>query len=101
MTDPRLAGALGLAVRARGAVIGQQSVQEAIYRRRAKLLLLDPSVSEESRKQWEILADREHIPLRMLGERDLLSQAAGRVNARICAVVDPNFVKLIRSRMEE
>jgi len=100
MTDPRLVGALGLAVRARGAVIGQQAVTETVNRRRAKLLLLDPSVSEDSRDQWEKLAANARIPLVVLGEEDLLSRATGRVNARICAVVDSNFVKLIRSRME-
>lgn len=99
MTDPKLIGALGLAVRARGAVIGQQAVNEAVSRGRARLLIMDPSVSEGSKKQWEALADHVRIPLVVLEEKDLLSQATGRVNARICAVVDPNFVKLIRSRI--
>jgi len=100
VSNTQIKGAIGLAVRAGGAALGTDACREAISRGKAKLLLLDPSASEATRRTWRESSAYLGIPLMLLPEKGLLEEAAGRVNVRVMAVTDPNFSKLILSRME-
>jgi len=92
----KLIGALGLACRARGMAVGQQAVEEALRRGKARLLLIDPSVSAGSAKQWKASAATFGVPILELPEIGLLERATGKENARVACVSDANFEKLIR-----
>ncbi len=96
MNSEKLIGALGLAFRARGMVVGQQAVEDCMMRGRARVLLLDPSMSSRNRRQWETTAVNWNVPMLILPESGMLERATGKDNARTACVVDSNFEKLIR-----
>lgn len=96
MNSEKLTGAIGLACRARALALGQTAAEDAMRRGRVGLLLLDPSISEGNRRQWEAMAESRRIPVLVLPEPGILARATGKENARTACVGDPNFIRLIR-----
>ena len=73
----RLKGLMGLCVRAGHAVFGEDSCMKEIREERAALLLMDESISENSRQKVTPLCDRKGVPVFRL-QPGLLEESTGR-----------------------
>ena len=73
----RLKGLMGLCVRAGQAVFGEDSCLKAVRENRAALLLIDESISENSRRKAEPLCERNGVPVIRL-RPGLLEESTGR-----------------------
>ena len=93
MNEKRLTGMLGLCVRARQATFGEDAGRMAVQRGQCALLLLDGSVSGNTRKRFEALCGRESVPIRILPEGFMMN-ATGR-SAMIMAVQPGSFAEQI------
>ncbi|MGI6160851.1 MAG: L7Ae/L30e/S12e/Gadd45 family ribosomal protein [Christensenellales bacterium] len=84
---------LGLAQRA-GKVISGSLAEDAVKSKKAKLLLLDESASNNTRGLYERLCASAGIPLIILPE-GRLTQAIGKMR-KVAAVTDSGFAKNIK-----
>jgi len=73
----KIAGVIGLAVRARQTVIGEEACVNAIRGRKAAVALLDEGASPNARKRFLDACAHHEVPLVFLPE-SLLGRAAGK-----------------------
>ena len=90
--DSRLHNAIGLAMKAGKCVSGDFVVERTLRDNKARLVLLDETVSNSTRERYERLCQRDGTPLVMLRG---LGQAIGKPSRMIAAVTDENMTKLI------
>jgi len=84
---PKIAGYMGLAVRAGQAATGESACVTAIRAGKAAVALLDGSASENARKRFSDTCSHHNVPLIML-PKDLLEKAAGKPG-RMAMVIPP------------
>ena len=77
MDEKRLCGLMGLCVRAGQAVFGEDGCRKAIANGECGILLADEGMSENTRKRYEGLCEREEVLMKELPE-GLLEEATGR-----------------------
>lgn len=87
----RLLRFLGLAVRARQAVLGMEAVMKGIRSQNAKVVFVASDAGANSKKKVKDKCDYYQIPLIESIDRYLLGQACGRPNMVVVAVTDPGF----------
>ena len=79
MNEQKVRGMLGLAVRARQVCFGEDACRKLVSRGRCGLVLLDGDTSENTRRKYESLCEREGIEIRILPS-GLMAEATGRDN---------------------
>ena len=94
--NPKLSGALGLAIRAGKCTQGTQQVELAVKKGRALLVVLDPAASENLAKAARDMCAFYRVPLLVLPVAGMLEEITGRENRRILAVTDAGFAKMIQ-----
>lgn len=77
MDEARLRGMMGLCVRARQAVFGEDGCMKAIRTGSCRLLLLDAGASEATRKRYRSACEGAGVPLGEIPE-NLLLEATSR-----------------------
>lgn len=77
MNEQQLRGAMGLCVRARQAVFGEDGCIKAIRKGEIAILLLDEGASEATKEKYRGVCENASVPLAMLRE-DLILEATGR-----------------------
>jgi len=77
MDEKRLRGLMGLCVRARQAVFGEDGCLKSVRNGSCGLLLLDSGASRATREKYRGACAHADVPLRVLPE-DLLHAATGR-----------------------
>lgn len=87
-------GALGLSRRAGKCLAGDFAVERAVKAGRAKLIVLDSSVSDATRKRYQTLCGNKGIPCLEFPE---MGRAIGKPDGKIAAVTDERFVQMICS----
>lgn len=92
---------LGLCVRAGECVFGAAQCEKAIKSGKAKLVILDGVVSENTRKQFTQLCNNRNTVLIILQEEERLGRSIGKENIRIIGVVNSGFSKNILKKFEE
>ena len=100
MNLPKLRGAIGLAVRAGKCLQGADACQRAVRAGKVRLLLVDPSASENTLHDMRSLCEYYHCPWIMLPQEGLLEDVTGGENRRVLAVKDDGFAQMIRKYTE-
>ncbi len=77
MDEAALMGAMGLCVRARAAVFGEEGCLKAVSGRSCGVLLVDESASEATKEKYRRVCMRTLTPMAYL-PKDLLYRATGR-----------------------
>ncbi len=86
----RIAGYIGLAVRAGQAVTGESACVTAIRARKAAVAILDSGASENAHKRFSDTCNHYQVPLVKLPP-DLLEKAAGKPG-RMAMVIAPGGI---------
>ncbi|WP_163971258.1 YlxQ family RNA-binding protein [Oceanobacillus halotolerans] len=88
---------VGLAFRARKCSIGEESIIRDIKGKRAKLVLLANDTGAQTRKKITDKCNSYGIPLRIVDDRETLSQAIGKSHRVAVAILDEGFATKIKS----
>ena len=93
--NPKLNGAIGLAIRAGKCSQGTEGTEKAVRLKKAKLVLLDPAASENLRKSIENMCLYHHCQWIMLPQAGMLEDISGTANRKVIAVNDHGFAQMI------
>ncbi len=93
MQEQRIGNLLGMAQRARRVVSGSFAAEQALKEGSAKLVLLAEDAEEQSRKNFEELAEKYEIPCRTVMTREKLGACMGKEYRAVAAVLDEGFGK--------
>ncbi len=99
MDERRLKGLMGLCVRARQAVFGEDACRKAITTGQCGILLADGDMSPNTRKRYEDACSRVNAEMRML-PAGLLAEATGKPGAAM-AVLKGSFAEQISRCMKQ
>ena len=97
MTEGRLRGAIGLAMKAGRCESGDFAVERALRRGRILLVVLDEGVSEATRERYAQLCAARRLPLLFVKDS---GEAIGKPSRRILGVTDENFKNMILGAYE-
>lgn len=97
--DSKLTNAVGLSMKAGKLKSGDFAVEQVVRSGQAKLVLLDESVSGNTREKYQAMCEYRGVELLEIGE---LGRWIGKPGRMIAAVTDENFKNMIkRATMEE
>lgn len=91
----KLQSLLGFAQNAGAVVSGEQAVETALRRSRAKLVLVAADASENTRNKFEQMARRLNTPLLCLWDKEQLGHCIGKQHRAVAAVTDRLFAASI------
>ena len=92
MTDEKLRGIIGLAVRARQMVLGEAMTLQAIRSKQADLVLLDDSASPNAFKKITDACEFHNVPL-AITKNGLLEEATGKEGRKAAAVLKGSLAR--------
>ncbi|MDC3421842.1 ribosomal L7Ae/L30e/S12e/Gadd45 family protein [Aquibacillus koreensis] len=87
-------------MRARKCTLGEESIIRDIQKRKAKLILLANDTGQQTRKKITDKCQSYNIPLRVVDDRDTLSQAIGKSGRVAIAILDGGFAQKIISLLD-
>ena len=96
--EERITNLLSMAQRARRIVSG---VEQALKGREAVLVFVAADASDETKKDYTILADRYKVPYLEGLDRETLGQCLGKEYRAVAALTDKGFAKKLRELMKE
>ena len=99
--EERITNLLSMAQRARRIVSGAFAVEQALKGREAVLVLVAADASDETKKDYTILADRYKVPYLEGLDREMLGQCLGKEYRAVAALTDKGFAKKLRELMKE
>lgn len=91
MINNKILGLIGLAARARKVCFGADSVEERTNKKKVKLLIIAEDASERTKDKFSKLAQKQNIPIIIIGEISILSKAIGKSNKAIIGIEDINL----------
>jgi ribosomal protein L7Ae-like RNA K-turn-binding protein len=92
---------LGLAVRARMLVSGEEMVLKEVRRNKMRLVILSTDASEGTKKKVSDKCNFYKVPLHVIGTREELGRAIGKEERVVIGVVDPGFAKKLVTLIEQ
>ncbi len=92
MSIDKVWGALGLCRRAGKCILGDEAAERALRAKRARLIVVDPSLSEASRLKYQKLCQKEAVPYM---EMPRVGEAVGKPAGKIAAIADAGFAEMI------
>ncbi len=92
MSNEKVWGALGLCRRAGKCILGDEAAERAVRAKKAKLVVVDPSLSEASRQKYQRLCKKEAVPYM---EMPRVGEAVGKPAGKIAAIADAGFAEMI------
>lgn len=93
--------ALGLAQKAGKLISGDAKVEAAIKTHKAKLILLASDAAQKTGQNITILAEKANIPYIEIFDKEQIGFAIGKSPRASVAILDNNFVKMIKKAMEK
>lgn len=97
--EQKIYALLGLTQRAGRVASGNFQVEEAIAKRKARLVIVSIDAGENTKDLFRRKCEAQHLPLRFFGEKDSLGHAIGKELRSCTAITDAGFagslVKLI------
>lgn len=91
---------LGLAARGRLVVTGYNTCIFMMSKKKVKLLLLAEDLAENSHKKMISGAEKQGVPYRMYGTKEVLSHFAGKEDSGIFGITDINLAKAISDEID-
>ena len=95
--DDRLQNALGLAMKAGKCVSGDFAVEKAVREGRARIVLLDETVSQSTKDRYQRLCARASVEIMTLAA---LGRSIGRPARMIAALTDENMCRMLQSALK-
>ena len=92
----KLYGMLGLCAKAGKVVAGNQTVLEAIEKRKIKLLILAEVSSNRNKEMFQKIGEEKKIKIVICLTMEELSEKIGKQNKAIVGISDENFAKAIQ-----
>jgi ribosomal protein L7Ae-like RNA K-turn-binding protein len=92
---------LGLACRAGKVVSGEFSVERAVRKHKAKLVIVAGDASENTRSSFTDLCAYYKVPVCIYATREALGAFTGKGFRASAAVLDDNFANTIKKLVEE
>ena len=100
MKSNKIYGLLGLARRAGKLSFGTESSQDTIKRKKAKLVIIAKDSSDRTKKNFQILCEKEEIPIRIYGTIEEISKSIGQNNKAVIVIKDENFSNEIVKKID-
>ena len=97
----RITNLLSMAQRARRIVSGAFAMEQALKAHQAVFVLMAADAAAESKKNYQILADRYQVPYLEGLDRETLGQCLGKEYRAVAALTDEGFAKKLRELMKE
>ena len=93
VSDPLLAvwRLLGLAVRAGQVQTGAEAAEQAVRRKKAKLVLIAADAAGSTTERLLSRCQRDKIPVRLLGSKAELGHWTGKLERAVAVVLDAGF----------
>lgn len=92
--------ALGLAMRARKLVTGEETVLKAIRSGEARLVIIAEDASDGTRKKFHDKCASYGVPIIEAGSRESLGASIGKETRVSIAVADEGFANLLRKNLQ-
>ena len=96
MSENKVFGWLGLARKAGKLVAGDALCEEAITRRRARLVVMATDAGPNTRERFETMCAKARVDLLPFGTKEELGHRLGRDTYAVVAVLDRSFADQIR-----
>lgn len=96
MSENKLYGWLGLARKAGRLVAGDALCEDALKRKKARLLVMAADAGANTRERFSALCQKAGVDILTFGTREELGQRLGRDAYAIVAVLDRSFADQIR-----
>lgn len=100
MINNKVYSLLGLARRAGKISFGTESSQDTIKREKAKLVIIAKDSSDRTKKNFQILCEKEKVPIRIYGTIEELSKCIGQNNKAVIVIKDENFSNEIVKKID-
>lgn len=92
---------LGFAARARACVSGYTAVERGIRKRQVRLMIMDESVSEQTRKRIAALCSNCQVPYLLAGPEGIPGHSIGKPAAKLIGVTQQLFADRMRQIAEQ
>ncbi|MBB6452882.1 ribosomal protein L7Ae-like RNA K-turn-binding protein [Salirhabdus euzebyi] len=92
---------IGLAFRAGKCTVGEESIVKDIKRQNIKLLIIANDASENTHKKLTDKSKHYNVPYVIGDNREVLSQAIGKVGRVAIGITDSGFAKKIASLLDQ
>lgn len=99
MNESKIYGLLGLTAKAGKVVFGTESCEEAIFKKKVKLIIVAEDSSERTIKYFKNKCDENNINFYIFGKKEELSKAIGRVNKTVIGIKDKNLAGAIQKKL--
>lgn len=96
----KLASYMGFAKKSGNLVMGFNTCVFSMAKKKVKLLIIATDISENTGKKIKKEAEKHHVPYRVYGTTDELSQMAGTGGRSIFGITDQNFSDVILKEIE-
>jgi ribosomal protein L7Ae-like RNA K-turn-binding protein len=100
-TQQRILQLIGLAVRARMLISGEELVVKDIRANRAKLVIISTDASENTMKKIQDKCNTYNVELHVFGDRSDLGHATGKEARVVLAITDDGFAKKLSGLLNE
>lgn len=94
-------GYLGLAQKARCVASGEFQTEEAIKKRRARVVVIACDASDNTKKHFTDMCMHADIPYCILSDKDTLGNAVGKGERSSLAITDENLAKVFLDNVRE
>lgn len=95
MKKNKYLGLLGIAAKAGKVVAGADACKEAVRKNKVKLVLVAEDASERTKRNFQMICERQKTPIAIIGEIEVLSKAIGKNNKAVIGIKDENLFKEI------
>lgn len=95
MINNKILGLIGLAMKAGKISFGADSVEEAIEKRKVKLVIISEESSDRTKGKFEKICNKNKIPIIIYGTIEDLSKSIGKNNKAVIGIRDINLSKSI------
>lgn len=92
---------LGLCMRAGGCVFGAEQCEKAVKNGKARLIILDAVVSDNTRKHFTDMCNYRGIALISLKDEERLGRSIGKESIKVIGVIEGGFSRNILKKFEE
>ncbi len=99
MEQNKVNGLLGLASKAGKVICGSDAVEEAILKKKVKLIIIATDSSEKTKQKFLKICLENNVNYKLYGTVEENSKAIGKVNKAIIAIKDKNFADAIMGKI--
>ena len=92
---------LSLCQRAGKMKTGEDTVEKAIQKKEAKLVIIPEDASDNTKKKFQNMCDFYEVPIYFYKDKDTLGHAMGKEFRASLAVLDAGFAKGIKKQIED